>query len=470
MEDFIGRRKQISILEKCKEDSKSHFIAVYGRRRVGKTYLIRHFFDNQFTFYATGLANADLNTHLITMHAQLLEYEGTDNNLPVPKSWMAVFTRLIRLLESSTDRKKIIFLDELPWMDTKRSGFLTALEYFWNSWASARNDILLIVCGSAASWMINKLLNAKGGLHNRLTRSIRLEPFNLYEVELFLKNRNYHIDRYQIVQLYMVFGGIPYYLEMIDTQLSITQNIEALCFADKRGMHSEYDILFRSLFDNPERHMSIVEVLANSKAGLSRNDIIKKTGLPKAGSTTQLLQELELSNFIRSYRQYGKKSRETTYQLIDNYTLFYHRFLKLKTISSNYWITTINTPTYYNWAGYAFEIVALQHVEQLKNKLGITGVQTSISSFQNQHTQIDLIIDRQDRVINLVEIKFSIDAFEINKTYDEILRTKISEFIAHTNTKKAVWLTLVSTYGLKNNKYAGQVQSTIELDDLFEKT
>ena len=245
MEDFIGRRKQISILEKCKEDSKSHFIAVYGRRRVGKTYLIRHFFDNQFTFYATGLANADLNTHLITMHAQLLEYEGTDNNLPVPKSWMAVFTRLIRLLESSTDRKKIIFLDELPWMDTKRSGFLTALEYFWNSWASARNDILLIVCGSAASWMINKLLNAKGGLHNRLTRSIRLEPFNLYEVELFLKNRNYHIDRYQIVQLYMVFGGIPYYLEMIDTQLSITQNIEALCFADKRGMHSEYDILFQ---------------------------------------------------------------------------------------------------------------------------------------------------------------------------------------------------------------------------------
>jgi len=469
MQAFVGREKQISIFDKCYNDSKSHFIALYGRRRVGKTYLIRHYFDNRFTFYATGLANADLNTHLIALHTQLKQYEGKDNNISVPESWMEVFNRIITLLEESKQKKKVIFLDELPWMDTKRSGFLTALEYFWNSWASARNDIMLVVCGSAASWMIDKLLKAKGGLHNRVTQSIKVEPFSLYEEELYLQNRNYHIDRYQIIQLYMVFGGIPYYLDMINTEYSKSQNIEALCFSEEAQMHMEYDILFRSLFDNAEKHMSIVEILAGSKNGMSRLKIIDRTRLPKAGSTTKLLKELELSNFIRSYKQYGKKSREKIYQLIDNYTLFYHRFMKEKTANTNYWLNLINTPQYYSWAGNAFEIVVLQHVRQLKNKLGISGVQTSISAFQNKNTQIDLIIDRQDRIINLVEIKFSINDFEINKSYDKNLRAKVSEFINYSDTKKAVWLTLVSTYGLKNNKYSGQVQSTIEMDALFVK-
>ena len=468
MEDFVGRQREIGDFTRCLAEDRSHFVAVYGRRRVGKTYLIRHFFKNQFSFYATGLANANMKTQLTAFHTQLIQFSGSDNDESIPSNWLEAFSRLIVVLERSRKKKKVVFLDELPWMDTRRSGFITALEYFWNSWASARNDILLVVCGSAASWMINKLLKAKGGLHNRVTQQIKVEPFSLYEVELFLKNRKYKIDRYQIIQLYMSFGGIPYYLEKINTSLSVPQNIEALCFTRQSSMSDEYDILFHSLFDSPQKHMSIVNALAISRQGLTRAAIIKKTKLPNAGSTTRTIKELELSNFIRGYRHYGKKSRETTYQLIDNFALFYHRFIKGSLESSNNWINNINTPEYYGWAGSAFEIVVLQHIDQVKIKLGIAGVYAEVSSFQNRNAQIDLVIDRKDRVINLVEAKFSINPYEITKSYDATLRTKLDEFIKHTKTRKAVWLTMVTTFGLKNNAYSGNVQHTLTMDDLFE--
>ena len=466
MDNFVGRDRELEIFERCMVEDKSHFIAVYGRRRVGKTFLIRYYFKNQFSFYATGLANSDTKTQLTVFHSQMVQYSG-DENESVPNSWLEAFRRLIVVLGKSKKKKKVIFLDELPWMDTKRSGFLLALEYFWNSWASARKDIVLVVCGSAASWMINKLLKDKSGLHNRVTQQIKVEPFSLYEVELFLKSKKYKVDRYQIVQLYMSLGGVPYYLESLDSRLSISQNIEALCFGEHSIMNEEYDILFHSLFEYPEKHMSVVETLATSKKGLTRAEIIKKTKLPNAGSTTRIIKELELSNFIRSYRQYGKKSRETTYQLIDSFTLFYHRFIKNRPESSNSWINIINSPNYYSWAGNAFEIVVLLHIAQVKLKLGISGVYTEVSSFQNKNAQIDLVIDRKDRVINLIEAKFSIDPYEITKSYDAKLRTKLSEFIKYSKTRKAVWMTMVTTFGLKNNAYSGNVQMVLNLDDLF---
>ena len=467
MNDFVGRSRELELFDKCYTQNKSHFVVVYGRRRVGKTYLIRHYFKNKFTFYATGLANADIQTQLATFHAQLVQYSGLDTDDSIPTNWIEAFDRLKSYLEASKQKKKVIFLDELPWMDTKRSGFLSAFEYFWNSWASARQDIFLVVCGSAASWMINKLLKAKGGLHNRVTQQIKVEPFSLHEVELFLKNKKYVIDRYQMIQLYMAFGGIPYYLEQIDTKYSVSQNIENLCFAQHNHMHAEYNILFHSLFDSPTKHMSVVEALASSKKGLSRAELLKKTKLPNAGSSTRILEELELSNFIRSYRQYNKKSREKTYQLIDNFTLFFQKFMKDQAESDNNWINIINTPHYYTWAGNAFEIVVYQHIPQIKMQLGIFGVYAEVSTFQNKNAQIDLIIDRKDRIINLVEVKFSLQSFEITKKYDDVLRTKLSEFIEHTNTRKAVWMTMVTTYGLKNNLYSGNIQRVLTMDDLF---
>ena len=468
MNDLIGRTREKKILSTKLSEDRSHFLTIYGRRRVGKTFLVREYFKNNFDFYASGLADGDMTSQLTAFHAQLLAFSTISIDERRPESWMEAFSTLIKILEHSKSAKKIIFIDELPWLDTPKSDFMTALEYFWNSWASARKDIFLVTSGSAASWMIENLLQASGGLHNRVTQSIKVDPFTLHEVNEFFLSRNYRIDKYATVQLYMVLGGIPFYLEQIDNQLSAAQNIEKICFSANSTMKDEYGILFRSLFKSAKKHMKIIETLAASKNGLTRADIIKKTKLSTGGTTTNLLNELEASSFIRSYRHYGKKSRETTYQLIDSYTLFYHKYLKNLPQASNAWINSINTPGYYSWAGNAFEIVMLQHIEQIKMKLGITGVYTEFSAFQNENAQIDLIIDRKDGVINLVEAKFSIDDFEITKSYDQVLRRKISEFMKYSKTKKSIWLTIATTYGLKNNMYAGNVQQVITLEDLFE--
>lgn len=462
-----GRNREIAIIEKRLCENKSHFLAIYGRRRVGKTFLIREYFDRTFDFYASGLANADTATQLSAFHSQLVSHAGSAIIEKKPETWLEAFNNLQTILEHSTSEKKIIFIDELPWLDTPRSGFLSALEYFWNSWASARNDTFLITCGSAASWMIENLLLAKGGLHNRVTQSIKVDPFSLHDTEQFLATKNYNVDRYQLTVLYMAFGGIPFYLEKIDNQLSVAQNIEKICFSERSTMKDEYHLLFRSLFNSPEKHMRIIDALSQSKSGLSRTELIKKTGIKTGGTMTNILKELELSSFIRSYRQYGNKTKEKTYQLLDSFTLFYHKHMKDKVESSNTWINSINTPSFYSWAGNAFEIVMLLHINQIKQKLGISGVHTEISSFQNKNAQIDLVIDRKDGVINLIEAKFSIDAFEINKSYDKVLRRKMSEFMNDSKTKKSIWMTMVTTYGLKNNQYAGNIQQVLSLDDFF---
>jgi len=464
---IIGRKKELVELEKCFKENRSHFVAVYGRRRVGKTFLVKSHFKNQFSFYSTGLTHANLKTQLTAFSSNLLGASNGDENV-LPSTWLDAFNLLIAKLKKSKRKKKVIFLDELPWMDSRNSGFLTALEYFWNSWASSRSDILLIVCGSAASWMINKLIKAKGGLHNRVTKRIKVDPFTLSETKAFLKSRKHKLDDYQIVQLYMALGGIPFYLEQLQTDLSASQNIDRLCFSEDGLLMQEYNILFQSLFDNSDRHIAVVEALATKKKGLSRTELTRITKMPNAGSFTRLLTELEQSNFIRKYVKYGNKKREALYQLIDNYTLFYNAFLKIHTTQQkNYWISLINTPQYYSWAGYAFEIVCLQHLPEIRKALGISGIQTDVSSWSSDSAQIDLIIDRKDQVINIVEAKYSINEYEVTKKYSQNIINKLDQFIKKTKTRKAVWFTLVTTYGLKNNTHSGHVQKTLTMTDLF---
>ena len=432
---------------------------------MGKTFLVKSFFKDRFSFYATGLAHADLTTQLTAFSSQLLSITKREE---VPTSWLGAFDLLIKKLRKSKKKKKVIFLDELPWMDSRNSGFLSALEHFWNSWASSRPDILLIVCGSAASWMINKLIKAKGGLHNRVTKRIKVDPFTLSETKVFLKSRKHRLDDYQIVQLYMVLGGIPFYLEQLKTDLSASQNIDELCFSDQGLLREEYHILFQSLFDNADKHISIVEALATKKKGLSRTELTRLTKLPNAGSFTRLLTELEQSNFIRKYIKYGNTKREAIYQLVDHYTLFYNSFLKNHTtFRQNYWISLINTPKYYAWAGYAYEMIALQHLPEIYKALGISGIQTDVSSWSNRKAQIDLVIDRKDQIINLVEAKFSIQEYEITKKYSRNITDKMEQFISNTKTKKAIWFILLTTYGLKTNLHSGHVQKTLTMKDLF---
>ncbi len=463
----VGRKKEIAQIERCLHADKSHFIAVYGRRRVGKTFLVKSYFKNQFSFYSTGLAHADLHTQLTSFSLNLLDPSGSETD-HLPRTWLEAFGLLIKKLSKSKKKKKVVFLDELPWMDSRNSGFLTALEHFWNSWASGRTDILLIVCGSAASWMINKLIKAKGGLHNRVTLRIKIQPFTLSETKTFLISRKHKLDDYQIVQIYMALGGIPFYLEQLETDLSATQNIDLLCFSDEGILREEYSILFQSLFDSSDRHVSIVEALASKKKGLTRKELTSITKMSNAGSFTRILTELEQSNFIRKYSKYGNKSRESLYQLVDNYSLFFNKWIKDHTShQENYWTNLINTPQYYAWAGFAYEMVCLQHLPQIKGALGISGIQTDISSWNSDAAQIDLIIDRKDQVINLVEAKFSINEYEITKSYAKSISNKIDQFIKNTKTKKAIWFVLLTTYGLKKNAHSGHVQKTLTMSDLF---
>ena len=470
MEHLIGRQKEIKKLQRYVASKKSEFVAIYGRRRVGKTYLVREVFEGQFAFQMTGLNNVNMKDQLSQFHAALVQHSPQDTAIKPAKTWLNAFLQLIELLESKkTIGKKIIFLDELPWLDTHKSKFLSAVEYFWNSWASARRDILLIVCGSAASWMIKNLLNNKGGLHNRTTARIKLEPFSLAETEAFLRYKNIFFDKYQIILLYMVLGGIPYYLDNVEPGLSAMQNINALCFERNAILRSEYDNLYASLFKRAERHKAVVEALAKKKKGLTRSEITTMTKLSNGGGLTRILSELEESTFIRHYQPFGKTERDALYQLIDPYSLFYLNFIRNSSPDDeHFWVNIHDTPTYKAWNGYAFEMVCLHHIPQIKKALGISGIQTSVASWYNEAAQIDLLIDRKDQVINLCEMKFSIHPYVITKKYADNLRNKIGTFKAATNTQKTVFLTLITTYGLVQNQYAYLAQNKLSMEALFK--
>lgn len=473
MENFFGRAKELQKIRSLITSGRSEFLAVYGRRRVGKTMLIREALQQNFTFRLTAIGNADKRQQLVNFHTSLKKLVAPHKELPIPKNWFEAFQQLIEYLENSTAERKLVFFDELPWFDSAKSDFMPSLEHFWNSWASYRSDVLLVVCGSAASWMLHELINHKGGLHNRLTARIRLEPFTLKETEALLKDKNPTIDRYQIIQIYMVTGGIPFYLNNFDGELSAMQNIEFLCFTSEGPLRNEFNNLFPALFSKSERHLAIVEAIATKNKGLTRQEILEATGLPNNGSSSKLLMELEESGFIRKYTPFGRDKRESLYQLIDLYTLFYIKFIrKGELLDENNWINAMESSIYRAWSGYAFELVCLCHVPQIKSALSIAGMITQASSWRGRHqdksTQIDLLIDRRDHVINLCEIKFSQHKFTITKAYAAQLEQKLSVFKEETSTTKAVWLTMISTFGLQENEYSNRlVQKSVTMEALF---
>jgi AAA+ ATPase superfamily predicted ATPase len=467
---IIGRAEQKAKLKTYFESENSEFVVVYGRRRVGKTFLVREYFNNAFDFQMTGLANSALKDQLVNFHAALQKY----NPLPVPfaNTWFQAFQQLIELLEQSKSERKVVFLDELPWIDTPKSGFLSAFEHFWNDWASARRDILLIVCGSATSWITGKLLNNKGGLHNRITRKMLITPFTLGECEEYLVSKNIYLNRYQIVDSYMILGGIPYYLSLLEKGLSLAQNIDNLFFSESGELRNEFKNLYASLFKNHENYVKVVETLAKKAKGLSRDEILSMSKLSDGGSATRILQELEECRFIRRYNALDKKTRDGIYQLTDFYTLFYVKFIQKNEYNdTHFWSNAVDSPQHRSWSGFAFEQVCLTHIDQIKRKLGITGVQCKSASWRSRTAdpgaQIDLLIERKDQIINLCEMKYSTEEFSIDKSYSQTLRNKVSAFREETKTRKAIHLMMVTTYGLKHNEYSGMVQNEIVIDDLF---
>jgi len=406
---------------------------------------------------------------------EILRFGG--RSLKQANNWIDAFENLNALVEqqrkSGEGKKKVIFLDEVPWMATRNSDFLTGLDYFWNRWASSSKDVLLIICGSAASWIINKVVNNRGGLHNRLTRQLLIAPFTLKECQLFYESRNIPMTRFQMTEAYMIFGGIPYYMSLMEPHLSLYQNVDKIYFAQGAALENEFSNLYQSLYENADNYIRVIETLAKKGMGLSRNEISDSSQISNGGALTKILEDLSISGFIRRYTFYGQKKRDSLYQLIDPFSLFDVRFRDRQIeFGSDYWLRFSATSAYSVWSGFSFEKVVLLHLEQIRKKLGISGVLTSSSSWRGSHedkgAQVDLVIERNDNLINLCEIKFASGPYAIDKKQYQDLQNKKSAFIYSTKTRKAVQITMITTFGLRQNSYSAEFVSQVLLDDLFE--
>ncbi len=474
MATIIGRAEEQRILETCYKSDKAELIALYGRRRVGKTYLVKTYFKEKFDFYVTGIYEGTKAEQLRFFNKQLSDYSG----VPYPQvdNWFDAFDQLKHYISNLKKEKVVIFIDELPWLDTPRSRFIKAFELFWNSWAADQPRIKLIVCGSATTWMISHLLGNKGGLHNRVTRRIKLSPFSLAETEAYLKSQGIVWNRYQIAEAYMIMGGTPYYLQMLQKGYSLSQNIDYLFFSENAELRNEYGFLFRSLFNDSSIYRSTVELLSKKAKGMTRAEMMKTLKLPEGGTFSEVLENLCNCDFIRKYSAFGKKERDVLYQLTDLFTLFYLRFVKNSNGRDEHlWSNMIDSPERRTWCGYSFEQLCLHHIQQIKNRLGISGIQSDVCSWtlpandEHKGAQIDLLIDRKDQIINLCEMKYSTGEYEITKRYNDEMQERRELFRSQTKTRKALHLTMVTTYGVKENPYSGMIQSQVIMDDLFKE-
>ena len=482
-EPIIGRQKEMEDLREWINSDRSEFIAIYGRRRVGKTFLIKKTVGDDFTFHFSGTLGFSRTNQLLNFGLTLRE-QSRGLDIPIPENWIVAFHLLKQLIENSPHKHKIIFLDELPWIDTPKSGFIPALENFWNSWCSWRDDIKLIVCGSATSWIINKIIKNKGGLHNRLTHHMQVNPFDLRACEEYFDTYNFGYNRMQIAECYMTMGGIPYYFSLMKRGDSVSQNIDFLFFGKDAPLKNEFEDLYKALFKNYKNYIIVIKALGDKGLGLTRREILDKTQLINNGEFSKILTDLELCGFIRSYLpfensySYGKnssrKSRNILFQLVDFYTLFYLHFQKqAKTSNEKFWESNYNTPLLNTWRGLTFEMLCLCHTAQIKKALGIGDVSSNACSWRGRNdsagTQIDLLLDRNDHTINLCEMKFSFKETVIDKEYAEKLQNKVAVFMEETSTSKNILLTMITTKGIKKNNYSHVVQRHIELDELYAK-
>jgi uncharacterized protein len=473
---LIGRKRPIAELEEARASKKAELVALIGRRRVGKTYLVKQVYAQQIDFELIGSQHGTMSSQIQNFVLSIGKHFPDFPIRQKPNSWVEAFHLLGQALEAlKKDDKKIIFFDELPWLDTKRSNFIAGLSYFWNSWA-VNQHIVVVICGSAASWMIKKIINDKGGLHNRVTRRLFLYPFSLAETEEYCQARHINLNRFHLLQIYMVMGGVPMYLEQLKTGLSAVQNIQNICFDPDGYLYNEFDLLFASLFDNHQQHILVIRALASRRNGLTRQDIIASTKFTNGGMLTDILNELERSGFISIYNGYGKRVKESVYRLTDFYTHFYLTFIEpLGKHSKVDFKQLSDLPKWKTWSGYAYENLCLTHIEQIRKALGINGISSSISSFVAtpkdgfSGAQIDLLIDRSDQSINVCEVKFSSNVYEMTKQDVDNIANKKSVFQYHTKTNKHLFTTLITTFGVANNaNRINHVDQIVTQDDLFQ--
>lgn len=480
--NLIGRNSEIAQLNNLYNSNKSQFVAIYGRRRVGKTFLVDEALRGKITFRHAGLSPVDESGKFNMLKDQLRHFyhslllHGMKKH-KCPATWQEAFFMLEQYLRSIDDgSRQVVFIDELPWMDTARSGFVTALEGYWNSWACHRSNLMLVVCGSATSWMQDNLINNHGGLYGRITYEIKLAPFTLAECEAFFNFAHVKFSRYDIVQSYMMVGGIPFYLGYFDCTLSLSQNINKLFFEKNARLRGEYDRLFSSVFSNPDEMKRIIEMLSTRRSGYTRAELVSALKLKQGGAVTKALNSLIASDFIVKYVPFGDKARSARYKLVDSFCLFYLRYVKGNTeLNPEFWIHNELTQSVISWRGFAFEELCLNHIKQIKAALGIAGVMSTQSAWslkgsdEIEGSQIDLLINRADNVVNMCEMKFYNDDFTVTKSYDRTLVRRENALAQQIKRRTTIHPTLITTYGLKRNEYSGNFVSVVTMDDLFKE-
>jgi len=470
---IIAREKQIETLQEAMRSDRSEFIAIYGRRRVGKTFLVNEALDGKFAFRHAGIYGEDKTSQIDAFCASARDAGIEETGRP--RNWLQAFEILKQVVRESKSRKKVLFLDELSWMYTPKCDLISALESFWNGWASARKDVVLIVCASATSWMVNRIIHNKGGLYNRLTAQIWLQPFCLAECEMYVKARQLPMSRDQILEMYMIGGGVPYYWSLLRRELSLPLNIDSIFFAPDAPLANEFEYLYSSLFTRPEPYIRAIDILGHNKEGMSFSEIQQEIGLELGGSLTTVLKDLESCGFIRSFRSFGKKKNGTMFQLIDSFSLFHFKFLADKSTDTHYWSHKYNSPGVNSWRGLAFERVCLWHIPQIKQALGISGIHTEYSSWKCKTdeekgvngAQIDLVIDRADKMITICEMKYHDKVYAMTKRDYESLRSKIESFRTVTKTRKGISLAMVTANGISRSAYSSNVDISITYEDLF---
>ena len=468
MDKIIGRESELGLLDKYNKSGKSEFVALYGRRRVGKTSLVRYYFKDKFDFYVTGVLDGTKADQEDAFYDALIKYGYSGEK---PKNWKEALNALGAILEKKKRKKRcVVFIDELPCFDTDYSGFVKDFGDFWNRMASWYDNIFLIICGSATAWMIRNVIDSKGGLHNRVTHEMHLRPFDLYQTEQYVKARKGKWDRLSILQMYMALGGIPYYFSLVDFSKSPAENIDALFFSQDAELKKEYRRLYKSLYKDPEQYLEIINVLATSRKGMTRKDILTKLKLASGRMISERLEDLVLCDFI-SHHSNGGKENSGIYRLVDFYTLFYLTFCKNEITDRAYWRHTINTPVQNTWYGLAFERVCMCHIWQIIQSLRLDSMLTKYYSWRSKESevgaQIDMVIERADGIINVCEMKYSRSDYKQDIDDSRNLINKIDDFVSETKTKKSVQTVLITTYGLREGAHADDFQKVLTLDHLF---
>lgn len=475
MEKLIGRTMETAILRDAFASPDVELVAIFGRRRVGKTFLVHSVLEKETVFEFSGSHGASTKMQLQNFARELQKAAGMPLPLAVPSDWGQAFMQLQSWLSSQlTASRKVLFFDELPWLDSPRSNFLSAFGYFWNSWAAKQPHLMMVICGSAASWMIKNVVDSKGGLHNRITKTIRLLPFTLQETETYLKSRHVQLRRYQVLQIYMAMGGIPHYLKNIKPGESAAQGIDRICFTKDGVLRDEFDKLYNSLFDRADHHLEVVRALGKKGKGLTRSEIIDACKLTNGGNTTTMLKELIESGFISTYVPFGKKTKDSIFKLTDEYSLFYLKYVEGSKPGAEAWQHLASSSSWKSWSGIAFECICLKHTQQIKKHLGIAGIRTSESVWRFVEpkipgAQIDLLMDRSDHTINIFEMKYAEDDFVITNGYASELKRKKEVFKRESKTKKTVFVTMLTTFGVQENQYYhGYVDNQLTMDTLFD--